>query len=37
VVQAIADRVVGASVLGRNHSFEVHPKSNFGQLELFGP
>jgi len=36
VVQAIAERVVGASVLGHNHSFEVHPKSNFGQLELFG-
>jgi len=36
VVEAIAERVVGAFVLGHNHSFEVHPKSNFGQLELFG-
>jgi DNA (cytosine-5)-methyltransferase 1 len=35
VVKAIAERVVGASILGHNHSFEVHPKGNFGQLELF--
>ena len=37
VVEAISKRVVGASVLGQDHSFEVHPKGNFGQMELFEP